>query len=150
LLRTHHAPQDDLGYQMHDYSDAKAVVEVAYFEMLGRSARKIELEDDVKLLSSKEVNTDGLRRRLMTSDEFKKRFGNVPPEQLHPYLVKCWFDICDKLIRKKGKMYSVKELYKDAIASLYLDADLKPSGHAELDAVRRSVSSQKTNVFCYR
>lgn len=125
LLRTHHAPQDELGYQMHDYGDAevKAVVKSAYLEMLGRPADKDEMAASINLLRSHKLNADGLRRRIMASAEFKKRFGDVPSEELHPYRVKRWFDICDELIRKKGGMPSAIELYKEAIASLCTESN---------------------------
>jgi hypothetical protein len=120
LLRTHHAPQDELGYQMHDYGDAeiKAVVEAAYLEMLGRSAKKSEMKKSIKQLRSRELNADGLRRELMADSEFKKRFGEVPPEELHPYRVKRWFTICDQLIRSKGEMPTALELYQEALVAL--------------------------------
>jgi hypothetical protein len=120
LLRTHHAPENELGYRMHDYGDAevKAVVDAAYLEMLGRAPKKKELEEGIELLSSKELNADGLRRRLMAGNEFQKRYGELPPEELHPFLVKRWFDVFDQLIREHGDMPPAIELYKEALIQL--------------------------------
>ena len=124
LLRTHHAPQDELGYQMHDYGDAevKVVVESAYIEMLGRTAKKAEMDEGISLLRNRKLNADGLRRRIMSSTEFKSCFGDVPSEELHAFRVKRWFDVCNELIRKKGEMPSAVELYKEAIASLRIES----------------------------
>jgi arylsulfatase A-like enzyme len=123
LLRTHRAPENELGYRMHDYGEpeVRAVVKAAYLEMLGREPSEKELAEGVNLLCSKKLNADGLRRELMDSAEFKKNFGSVPSEGLHSYRVKKWLDICDVLIRKNGKMPSVLELYQEAIAYLNIE-----------------------------
>jgi hypothetical protein len=123
LLRTHYAPENELGYRMHDYGDPEvtAVVEAAYLEMLGRAPNEKELGAGIELLCTKKLIADGLRRELMSSAEFIKRFGNVPPEELHPYRVKRWFDVCDDLIRENGKMPGAIDLYKEAIAALHID-----------------------------
>jgi hypothetical protein len=120
LLRTQFAPEDENGYQMHDYGDAevKAVVEAAYLEMLGRPADEKGLKANIQLLRERKLNADGLRRRMMASTEFKNRFGYVPPEQLHPYRVKLWFGICNELIRQNGKFPKAGKLYQDALGSL--------------------------------
>jgi hypothetical protein len=120
LLRTQHAPEDADGYQMHDYGDAevKAVVDAAYLEMLGRAPNGKELAEGIKLLVSRKLNADGLRRQLMTGEEFKELFGEVDPAELHPFRVKRWFDICDKLIRKYGSMPSALNLYTEALIEL--------------------------------
>jgi len=122
LLRTQFAPEDENGYQMHDYGDAevKAVVEAAYLEMLGRPVDEAGLEINIKRLRERKLNADGLRRLLMASTEFKNRFGYVPPEDLHPYRVKLWFGICNELIRLEGKFPSAKKLYQDALGALTL------------------------------
>jgi hypothetical protein len=120
LLRTHRAPENDLGYRMHDYGgpEVEAIVQAAYLEMLRRKAGEEELAEGIELLSSKKLNADGVRRKLMATAEFKKRFGDVDPEDLHPYRVKLWFDICDEVIRKHHGMPSALELYKEALVRL--------------------------------
>ncbi|WP_168433008.1 right-handed parallel beta-helix repeat-containing protein [Pontiella sulfatireligans] len=120
LLRTQFAPEDANGYQMHDYGEPEgiAVVKAAYLEMLGRAPNRQEVAEGIKLLASRKLNADGLRRQLMTGVEFKKYFGEVEPEELHPFRVKLWFDICDKLIRKNGGMPSAVTLYKEALDEL--------------------------------
>ncbi|VGO23571.1 glycoside hydrolase family 71/99-like protein [Pontiella sulfatireligans] len=120
LLRTQFAPEDEYGYQMHDYGDAeaKAVVEAAYLEILGRPVGEVGLKSSIQLLRERKLNADGLRRRLMASTEFKNRFGYVPPEDLHPYRCNVWFGICNELIRSNGKFPAALDLYTEAIASL--------------------------------
>lgn len=121
LLRTQHAPENEYGYQMHDYGDAevRAVVKSAYLEMLGRPADKSGLKAKAKMLRQKKMNADGLRRQMMASMEFKNRFGHVPPEQLHPYRYGVWLGICNEIIRREGRFPSAKKLYREALESLH-------------------------------
>lgn len=122
LLRTQMAPTNATGYQMHDYGDAevKAVVDAAYLEMLGRDPTDTERADATRQLRAREFNADGLRRQIMTGSEFKQRFGDIAPEDLHGFRVKRWFDVCDQLLRKHGGMYSATKLYRDTLAGLRL------------------------------
>lgn len=80
LLRIQHAPSDEHGYQSHGYGDAEieAVINAAYLEMLGRPVDAAGLRENAKRLRDRELNADGLRRRLMASTEFKNKFGYVP------------------------------------------------------------------------
>lgn len=120
LLRTQHAPEDDNGYQMHDYGgpEGVAVIQAAYLEMLGRVPSPQEIIDGIEQLTSRKLNADGLRRAIMKGSEFKKKFGKIPPEELHPFRVKRWLDTLDQLIRKNGGMPSARDLYADALESL--------------------------------
>lgn len=123
LLRTQFAPEDEHGYQWHDYGNAEveAVVKAAYLEMLGRPADEVGLKAKSKMLRERQVNADGLRRQMMASQEFKNRYGYVPPEDLHLYRVKLWFGICNELIRSKDGFYSALDLYQDALGSLHMN-----------------------------
>jgi len=120
LLRTQHAPEDEHGYQMHDYGDAEleAVVKAAYLEILGREADAEGLKANAGLLRERKLNADGLRRRFMASSEFKNRFGYVPPEQLHPYRHKLWLDLCSEIIRSEGRFPPARKLYREALSAL--------------------------------
>ncbi len=55
---------------------------------------------------------------MVLGAEFIKRFGEVPPEELHPFRVKRWFDICDQVIRENGEMPAAWDLYQDALSAL--------------------------------
>lgn len=118
LLRTKHAPENEIGYQMHDYGheEIKAVVNAAYLEMLRRHPTEFEFNTAVELLRSRQRNADALRRQLMFSEEFREKHGEKLPGDLHPFRVKLWFDICDHLIRVNGGFYDVSKLYRDALA----------------------------------
>ncbi len=120
LLRIQQAPKDEHGYQMHGYGDAEleAVINAAYLEMLGRRADAADLRDHGKRLQNREIDADDLRRILMASQEFKKRFGHVAPENLHPYRVKLWFGILNELIRAHGSFPKAYDLYQDALKGL--------------------------------
>ena len=121
LLRTQFAPEDAIGYQMHDYGhdEIKAVVEAAYLEMLGRQPYEVEFNTSADLLRTRQRNADGLRRQLMYSQEFRDQHGDKLPADLHPFRVKLWFDICDRLIRGNGGMYEATKLYQDALTALH-------------------------------
>ncbi|MEO0510450.1 MAG: hypothetical protein AAF065_11385 [Verrucomicrobiota bacterium] len=123
LLRTKGAPEDENGYQMHDYGDAeiRAVVYAAYLEMLGRDPHEVEYIKQADRLRSRHFNADGLRRSLMNSGEFRERFGNKFPGDLHPFRQQRWFDVCDALMRENGGMYSAIKLYKDALKKLRIE-----------------------------
>jgi hypothetical protein len=144
LLRTQFAPEDEHGYQMHDYGDAEieAVVNAAYLEMLGRPADQAGLKAKSKMLRERQLNADGLRRQMMASTEFKNKFGYVPPEDLHPYRVRLWFGICNELIRRNGGMPSALKLYKEALASLHM------SKRAQLKIDRVDESTLIGKVMC--
>jgi hypothetical protein len=120
LLRTHHAPQDELGYQLHDYGDEEvgAVVTAAFVEMLGRVPSKQEMAKAERLLTSKKMNADGLRRAMMDGAEFRKRHGEVDAETLQAFRVKRWFNLCDEIIRENGGMPPALELYRLALARM--------------------------------
>jgi hypothetical protein len=98
---------------MHDYGhdEIRAVVYAAYLEMLGRQPQEFEFNRSADLLRTRQRNADGLRRQLMNSQEFRDLYGDKLPADLHPFRVKLWFDICDRLIRENGGMYEASRLY---------------------------------------
>jgi hypothetical protein len=127
LLRCNHGPKDELGYRIYPYgeAEAEAVVQAAYLEMLGRSASEAELRQSVAMLQANTLNADGLRRRLMESAEFRKHFGRVAPEDLHPYRTRLWLGICDAIIRDAvettGQWPAAVEIYRGALEALRLE-----------------------------
>jgi hypothetical protein len=127
LLRCNHGPKDELGYRIYPYGDAEAVavVQAAYLEMLGRSASDAELRESVAMLQANTLNADKLRRRLMESAEFRKHFGRMAPEDLHPYRTRLWLGICDALIRDAvkttGQWPPAVEIYRGALDALRLE-----------------------------
>ena len=144
LLRIQHAPTNELGYRMHAYGDAelKAIINAAYLEMLGRPADKTGLRENAKRMRDREMNADGLRRRLMASPEFKNKFGYVPPEDLHPYRVKLWFAILNELIREHGSFPPALTLYQEALKAL----DANRRDQLKIDRVDESTLTGK--VMC--
>jgi hypothetical protein len=146
LLRCNHGPKDARGYRIYPYGDAEAsaVVEAAYLEMLGRPVNEDDMKSCVGLLQANTLNADGLRRRLMSSTEFRNRFGYVAPEDLHPYRTQLWFGICDSIIRdalnKKDNWPSASGLYKDALNALYFERrETLKMGQLDKSAMKRNV-----------
>lgn len=123
LLRCNHGPQDEKGYRIYPYGDAEAVavVKAAYLEMLGREADEGGIKENVAFLQANTLNADGIRRRMMASEEFKSRYGTVAPEDLHVYRTKLWFGLCNAIIRETGKWPAAREMYLKAIDGLQMD-----------------------------
>ena len=127
LLRCNHGPKDEQGYRIYPYgtAEARAVVQAAYLEMLGRGADEGELDRNVDLLQANALNADGLRRRLMGSAEFRNNFGNVAPEDLHSYRTRLWVAICDALVRDavsmSGQWPPARDVYSAALDALRLE-----------------------------
>jgi hypothetical protein len=113
-----------LGYRFYEYGqyEGPAVVRSAYLEMLGRLPTADELAYSLTWLNQAKANADELRRILMATPEFTSRFGFVPPEELHPYRVKLWFNNLDQIRRayfeKHGSFPSAKFQYEQALLKL--------------------------------
>jgi hypothetical protein len=102
LLRANHGSTNSLGYRIYAYgeAEAKAAVTTAYLEMLQRAPTAAELAAQVQWLQDDKRTADELRRKLMASDEFVRRFGTVPPDDLQLYRQKLWFDLLSAEQRK--------------------------------------------------
>jgi hypothetical protein len=124
MLRCNHAKPNMLGYKAYTYgeAEAKAIVQAAYREMLGREPKRRESAYAIKWLNEAKANADELRRSLMMSPEFTSRFGFVPPEELHPYRIKLWLGTLDQVRRdyaaKHGEFPSAKYLYEQALIKI--------------------------------
>ncbi|MCU0857015.1 MAG: right-handed parallel beta-helix repeat-containing protein [Pontiellaceae bacterium] len=144
LLRCNHGPVDEKGYRIYTYGDAEAaaVVKSAYLEMLGRTADEGGLKEKTAWLQSNKMNADGIRRSMMAGAEFKGRYGNVAPEDLHPYRTKLWFGIFNAIIRDAGKWPSAKDLYFKSLEALQMDK------RAQLKIDRVDESTLTGKVMC--
>ena len=117
LLRCNHGPTNELGYRVYPYGEYEAagVINAAFLEMLRRSPSPEEINSTTKWLQEEKATADQLRRKLMASGEFVANFGNVAPDELHPYRTQLWMNILDSIQRryfeKQGIMPSAKELY---------------------------------------
>jgi hypothetical protein len=124
LLRCNHQKLNMLGYRFYEYGqyEGPAVVRSAYLEMLGRQPTAEELAYSLSWLNNAKANADELRRILMASPEFTSKYGFVPPEELHPYRVKLWFNNLDQIRRayfeKYGTFPSAKAMYEQSLLKL--------------------------------
>ncbi len=124
LLRCNHGKSNELGYRIYAYGEheVKAVVNAAYLEMLGRKPTRKEMQSQINWLQETQSTADQLRRNLMESKEFKKRFGKVASEDLHIYRIELWFNILDAINqeykKKRGVAPDAKTLYLGALSSL--------------------------------
>ena len=124
LLRCNHGPVNVLGYRVYPYGkyEAGAVINAAFLEMLRRLPTENELANYTEWINKEKATADELRRVLMISAEFQDKFGDYSLEELHPYRIKLWMDILDKIQRqyykKQGTMPSAKNLYLEAKTEL--------------------------------
>ena len=102
LLRANHGATNSLGYRIYAYgeAEAKAAVTTANLEMLQRAPTTAELAAQVQWLQDDKRTADELRRKLMSSDEFVRRFGIVPSDDLQLYRQKLWFGLLSAEQRK--------------------------------------------------
>ncbi len=121
LLRCNHGPTNALGYRVYGYgeAEAEAVARAAYIEMLGRHADPGGLAEKIKWLQ-KGGTADAMRVGMMQSGEFKGKFGEVTPDQLHVYRTRRWFDILNRIqvafLENQGRLPSAKVLYTQALS----------------------------------
>jgi hypothetical protein len=124
LLRCNHGPRNISGYRVYPYgqAEARAVIGAAFHEMLGRKPSRSEAERWTVWLNETLGTADQLRRSLMITDEFIRRFGYIDPLYLHPFRTKLWLEVIDsvmpKLKKTHGNWPAAKEIYKSAQVAL--------------------------------
>lgn len=125
LLRCNHGKTNELGYRIYQYGkhEVRAVINAAYLEMLGRKPSQKEIQQTTAWLQQTPQSTaDQLRRNLMKTKEFTKKFGEIDPDDLHPYRISLWMNTLDKVQRDHMKNYkklpNAKELYLTALSRL--------------------------------
>jgi hypothetical protein len=118
-------PADALGYRDLGYPDkeVEAVVEMAYFEMLGRNPSENELKYWTNWLCSTHANSDTLRIWLMSTGEFVKHFGYVNPQKLHDWRGERWLEMmttaCSDFQKKNnGKWPEARDLHQKIVKAL--------------------------------
>lgn len=119
LLRCNHGKlRSPGGFRLYDYNEneARAVVDAAYVEMLGRKPTKAEFESEFKWLNSDKYAADDLRRKLMNTDEFAEKNPGASKD-LHEFRLNKWRDCIDKIQRRylldKRRLPTAKELYAE-------------------------------------
>ncbi|MCK4959428.1 MAG: hypothetical protein KAT00_08500, partial [Planctomycetes bacterium] len=124
LLRCNHGPTNESGYRIYKYGEHEVVatINAAYIEMLRRKPTRKELDKETTWLQADMATADQLRRKLLKTEEFRKKHGKIAPEDLHPYRIKMWTDILNKIrtehYQKNKKMPTAKQLYQQALAEL--------------------------------
>lgn len=117
LLRCNHGKlRSPGGFRLYDYNEneARAVVDTAYVEMLGRKPTKAEFESEFKWLNSDKYAADDLRRKIMNTREFTEKNPGASKD-LHEFRLNKWRDCIDKIqsryLREKHRLPTAKELY---------------------------------------
>lgn len=119
LLRCNHGKlRSPGGFRLYDYNEneARAVVDTAYIEMLGRKPTKAEFESEFEWLNSDKYAADDLRRKIMATEEFAKKNPGASKD-LHEFRLNKWRDCIDKIQRRylfdKRRLPTAKELYAE-------------------------------------
>ena len=91
-------PAEEGGFRQYPYGDfeAQGAVNSAYLEMLGRAPTPAEIQKWKKELNEKFLPADAIRKSIIASPEFERKFGKVPAEDLHKYRAKIWLDAFNK------------------------------------------------------
>jgi hypothetical protein len=98
VIRARRSPRDSrnaLGYRDQPYPEpeARAVVRMAYIEMVGRTPNEQESSHWIQWLQETRSNADTMRRSLMTSAEFAGIHGYVDPLELHDWRSERWLGL---------------------------------------------------------
>ncbi|MBF0196649.1 MAG: hypothetical protein HQL32_03020 [Planctomycetes bacterium] len=120
LLRCNHGPTNERGFRNYAYGEQEvvAVVEAAYNEILGVTPNKYQLTEMVRWLEKEKVNADSVRQKLLASESFRNRVGNIPSEDMHRYRTSLWLSLFDHVISTNITKFSAKEAYHGAKESL--------------------------------
>jgi hypothetical protein len=128
VLRSDLFPRDSrdaLGYRDQPYpeEEARAVVRMAFVEMLGREPREQEWTYWKNWLQKTRSNSDAVRRHLMTNAAFIKRYGYVNPQQLHSWRNERWLELilktCSEHQAARGKWPNALEWNDELFGELW-------------------------------
>ena len=128
VLRSNRVPSDPMGYRDAGYPgpEVKAIVEVAYLDMYGRSPTAAESEQWTGWLSSTRANADTLRRQLMALPEFTDRFGAINPLDLHEWRSSRWLGLIKESFSElqdegAGEWPSAKDFHSRIVRKLSIE-----------------------------
>jgi len=147
LLRCNHGPLNAMGYRTYEYSDAeaRAAVETAFVEMLGRDPKSAELEHFTRWLQETRSNIDQVRIALMMTPEFRALNGSIAPEDMQHFRLRLWLATFDKLKSDAAggpDSLSARELYREAWNALRRP---RHPGNAPVPGVGRGVPPRRTS-----
>ena len=129
LLYMNHAPARPAGHQEAGYKywlytndEANGLVTAAFIEMMQRIPTASELASYTSDLIAGQYPADVVRRKLMKTDEFISRNGNLSDNELHIYRTNLWmshFKGIDKAyIDSTGNFPSALHLYNRALSEI--------------------------------
>ena len=138
LLRHGRCPSDSKGYSHCAYTlpEAYAIVRYAYIEILGREPDTSGASYYAgKLLQDSTYSADAMRTEIMAGDEFKLRFGSVPPANMQSFKQTAWqsaiFRAVEQSMPNSGTWPASKDFF-----------------NAALNAMRsRAIGGQATNAY---
>jgi hypothetical protein len=128
VLRSDRSPKDSrdaLGYRDAPYpeEEARAVIRMAFIEMLGREPQKQEWTYWKNRLQQTRSNSDAIRRNLMTTPEFVGRHGTVHPQELHPWRNERWLEMilktCSESQEKGAGWPNAREWNEELLGELW-------------------------------
>jgi len=92
LLRLHNCPKTGAGFWRCNYTsaEARAIVRLAYIEMLGREPDASGWDHYAKRLVNERLSADDLRRALMGSQEFAQKHPGVAASAMQTHRQAVW------------------------------------------------------------
>lgn len=123
LLRCNHGPLQQggspfRGYRAYSYGpeEARAVVQTAYIEMLGREPTAEELDRDARIINEHVIPADQFRWMLMDTPEFKSKNPGIGRNQLHDFRTGKWLKAIDAAAGSSD--WKAKDVYEAAFKSM--------------------------------
>lgn len=77
-------------------SEAEGVIETAYLEMLTRKPTQKEFDFWKEKINKEFLPADAIRKELIKTDEFVKRFGEIEEDKMHEYRKLIWLEAYSK------------------------------------------------------
>ena len=129
LLYMNHAPARPAGhreagykYWLYTNDEANGIVTAAFIEMLQRIPTSSELDSYTSDLIAGQYPADVVRRKLMKTDEFISKNGNLSDNELHIYRTNLWMShfkgIDQTYIDSTGNFPSALHLYNRALSEI--------------------------------
>jgi hypothetical protein len=112
------------GYFDYTYTDveARAVINAAYVEILGREPTPAEVEAKLPRLMSDRLSGDEFRIELMQTEEFTAANPGVTGKKLHPFRLNRWnerfIEIDHHALDESGNYSPAAELFRQAAVLL--------------------------------
>ncbi|MGB0372144.1 MAG: right-handed parallel beta-helix repeat-containing protein [Opitutales bacterium] len=125
VIRSSRGPKDSrnaLGNRDQAYPgpEARAIVEMAYLEMLGRVPSPEEFEINSRWLQEARVTSDTLRQSLMATPQFIDKHGFIDPLDLHTWRGERWLKLILKALSGQPDWPNARVTHEQVFKALFI------------------------------